>query len=142
MTPTYLGDIELNEETLIHYGVKGMKWGKRKKKPDHSKNRWKKKREEEQRLKDAYNNAKTYEERAAIRTALLNKTSRTAFGDPVGYGAGVDYRKRNNPYTVDTAAISNPKTVQSESIAKDRLTGKDMFEWQVYDYSKKKKKKK
>ena len=26
MTPTYIGDIELNEETLAHYGVKGMKW--------------------------------------------------------------------------------------------------------------------
>ena len=30
MTPTYLGDIELNEETLAHYGVKGMKWHIRK----------------------------------------------------------------------------------------------------------------
>ena len=28
MNPTYLGDIELNEDTLAHYGVKGMKWHK------------------------------------------------------------------------------------------------------------------
>lgn len=28
--PTYLGEIELNEETLAHYGVKGMKWRHRK----------------------------------------------------------------------------------------------------------------
>jgi len=28
--PTYIGEIELNEETLAHYGVKGMKWRRRK----------------------------------------------------------------------------------------------------------------
>ena len=28
--PTYLGEIELSEETLTHYGVKGMKWRHRK----------------------------------------------------------------------------------------------------------------
>ena len=27
MNPTYLGEINLSEETLTHYGVKGMKWG-------------------------------------------------------------------------------------------------------------------
>ena len=31
MTPTYIGDIDLNEDTIAHYGVKGMKWHKRKK---------------------------------------------------------------------------------------------------------------
>ena len=30
MTPTYIGDIELNKETLAHYGIKGMKWRVRK----------------------------------------------------------------------------------------------------------------
>ena len=30
MNPTYLGEIELSEETLAHYGVKGMRWGRRK----------------------------------------------------------------------------------------------------------------
>ena len=29
MNPTYLGDIDLNEETLAHYGVIGMRWGVR-----------------------------------------------------------------------------------------------------------------
>ena len=28
--PTYLGEIELSEETLTHYGIKGMKWRNRK----------------------------------------------------------------------------------------------------------------
>lgn len=28
--PTYLGEISLDEETLTHYGVKGMKWRHRK----------------------------------------------------------------------------------------------------------------
>lgn len=28
--PTYLGEIELSEDSLAHYGVKGMKWRKRK----------------------------------------------------------------------------------------------------------------
>ena len=28
--PTYLGEIELSEETLTHYGIKGMKWRRRK----------------------------------------------------------------------------------------------------------------
>ena len=27
--PTFIGDIDLNEETLTHYGVKGMKWRKK-----------------------------------------------------------------------------------------------------------------
>lgn len=36
--PTYLGEIELSEETLAHYGVKGMKWRHRRgKKPVSSK---------------------------------------------------------------------------------------------------------
>lgn len=30
MEATYLGDIELTDETLAHYGVKGMKWGRHK----------------------------------------------------------------------------------------------------------------
>lgn len=30
MNPTYIGDIDLNEETLAHYGIKGMKWHIRK----------------------------------------------------------------------------------------------------------------
>ena len=30
MEATYLGDIELTDETLEHYGVKGMKWRHRK----------------------------------------------------------------------------------------------------------------
>lgn len=29
MEATYLGDIALTDETLEHYGVKGMKWGRR-----------------------------------------------------------------------------------------------------------------
>lgn len=29
--PTFISDIDLNEETLAHYGVKGMKWRRRKK---------------------------------------------------------------------------------------------------------------
>ena len=28
--PTFISDIDLNEETLAHYGVKGMKWRRRK----------------------------------------------------------------------------------------------------------------
>ena len=28
--PTYIGEIELNEEALAHFGVKGMKWRRRK----------------------------------------------------------------------------------------------------------------
>ena len=28
--PTYLGEIELSEESLAHYGVKGMRWRRRK----------------------------------------------------------------------------------------------------------------
>lgn len=141
MKPIYIGDIDLTYDTLEHYGVKGMKWGKRKKKPDHSKNRWQKKREKEQSLKDAYNKARTYEERAAIRTALSNSIVRDAFGKPAGVGGGIDYRKRNNPYTIDRAQLRKTSTVQRESIAKDTRSGNDMFEWQVYDYSKKKKKK-
>ena len=27
--PTYLGEIELSEESLAHYGVKGMRWRRR-----------------------------------------------------------------------------------------------------------------
>ena len=27
--PTFIGDIDLNDDTLAHYGVKGMKWGRR-----------------------------------------------------------------------------------------------------------------
>lgn len=141
MKPIYIGDIDLTYDTLEHYGVKGMKWGKRKKKPDHSKNRWKRKREKEQSLKDAYNKARTYEERAAIRTALSNSSARDAFGNQRGMGAGIDYRKRNNPYTIDNAQLRKTSTVQRETIAKDKHSGNDMFEWQVYDYSKKKKKK-
>lgn len=30
MNPTYLGEIPLDEDTLAHFGVKGMKWGRRK----------------------------------------------------------------------------------------------------------------
>ena len=40
--PTYLGEIELSEESLAHYGVKGMKWRRRKgnlKKTTHDKSR-------------------------------------------------------------------------------------------------------
>ena len=33
--PTFIGDIDLNEETLTHYGVKGMKWRRRKGKKEH-----------------------------------------------------------------------------------------------------------
>lgn len=38
--PTYLGEIELSEDSLAHYGVKGMKWRRRKgnlKKTTHDK---------------------------------------------------------------------------------------------------------
>lgn len=30
MNPTYLGELELSEDTLAHYGIKGMKWRHRK----------------------------------------------------------------------------------------------------------------
>ena len=40
--PTFIGEIDLNEDTLAHYGVKGMRWGRRRETKEEAKSRRKK----------------------------------------------------------------------------------------------------
>jgi len=88
-TPTYLGEIPLDEETLAHYGVKGMKWGRRKVravkgklKGLRTKLRWLKinphesARKTRTTLERHLPDARTNEERLAIRTSIENAYAR------------------------------------------------------------------
>lgn len=52
--PTYLGEIELSEDTLAHFGVKGMKWGVIKRKIKNKAN-------------DLYKRTKKYKRQEQIR---------------------------------------------------------------------------
>ena len=92
MTPTYIGDIDLNEETLAHFGVKGMKWGKRKAKLK-SDLKWK-----VGKLK-----GKALEKKAQLKRGSLNKNLRTINGkvyhttqNDLEFGG---YKKRPGHYT-------------------------------------------
>ena len=91
--PTYLGEVELNEDTLAHFGVKGMKWGRRKKSSKAKRGKAAvlsrhvkelaysvKNRRKLEKAFDTYaeqiSKARTNEERAALETAIQNTYAR------------------------------------------------------------------
>lgn len=74
--PTFIGDIELNEETLAHYGVKGMKWRHRRgklKKGQSAKTT---------KYREAATNARTNAERAALIGAHARSEYNSAASTP------------------------------------------------------------
>ncbi len=76
------------DDYIAHYGVKGMKWGRRKKRNKNGKalarKIWKTKNQL-QTLDNALKNAKTYEERSALINAMAN------------VGTGGKYNFKNTP---------------------------------------------
>ena len=87
MNPTYLGDIDLNEETLAHYGIKGMKWGKRLRKAidDYRIKRKTKKRNEKytaQHLAEDRSKGKRYIKGGADSAGAMRRVFDQNFSDP------------------------------------------------------------
>lgn len=74
--PTFIGDIDLNEETLAHYGVKGMKWRHRRGKLKKSQSAKKTK------YREAAINARTNAERGALIGAHVRSTYNSASSTP------------------------------------------------------------
>lgn len=139
MTPTYLGDIELNEDTLAHYGVKGMKWRRHKTKASLNSNRHalvsrkrnitgkgtggKKgskidSRTKNQLLADRLNNARTNEERAALATAYLNSNMSGAKATKKGDEVHVKDYGNNASGNINQKAIESArKNIKSNADA-------------------------
>lgn len=77
--PTYLGEIELSEETLAHYGVKGMRWGRRrakKKAPSSSKRKFRRytslETSNNKKNKEYYDNNDYYRDRSKKDTRIAS----------------------------------------------------------------------
>lgn len=113
--PTFIGDIDLNEDTLAHFGVKGMKWRRRKGK----------KKSDKERKEDYY----------AQKMADDAADGRRRYGQPRTVGSGKNTRVQTgitmtNPNSdhVSTANIHSRNkqgNVQSYSAA---TTSRDKFE--------------
>lgn len=74
---------ELSDDTLAHYGVKGMRWRHRKAKKVNSGKRKVSSRTSTDYAIDQLKNARTDEERRALLTVLANAYARKQGNDPI-----------------------------------------------------------
>lgn len=94
----------LDEDTLTHYGVKGMRWRRRKKK---NQNRTGDKSRAGVSTRSAMrqaSQARTNEERAALVTSVLNR-----------YGGSQKFRKVGNTVADNRGNVLSPKAVSTVS---------------------------
>lgn len=92
--PTFIGDIDLNEDTLTHYGVKGMKWRRRKGKKKNTKTKTK------DDFRRIYNQTKSLYDQTPLAIGVRDRSHKDTYlvQTPSGQGRRSVRENNNDPH--------------------------------------------